>query len=256
MPVTADIRTLYHLTFSPIRGATHAARLESFYGGQATDYDAFRERLLPGREELIRLLDFPEGGMWVDLGCGTGANLLFARERLEQLAHVYVVDLCPPLLEIADRRIRENGWTNVATVFADATTFAPPIAADVVTFSYSLTMIPDWFTAVDQAWRVLKPGGLIGVVDFHVSRKYADTGRARHGWMTRSLLPLWFGSDNVHLSSDHLPYLERRFRSMALVEKRARLPWLPVVRVPYYVFIGCKEGQSSDEDRGGAETAT
>jgi S-adenosylmethionine-diacylgycerolhomoserine-N-methlytransferase len=255
MPITADIRTLYHLAVSPIRGATHAARLESFYGRQAADYDTFRQRLLPGREEMIRLLDFPERGVWVDLGGGTGANLSFARERLDQLAHVYVVDLCPPLLEIADRRIRENGWTNVSTIFADATTYAPLDAADVVTFSYSLTMIPDWFAAVDQAWRALKPGGLIGVVDFHVSRKYADTGRASHSWMTRSLLPLWFGSDNVHLSPDHLPYLERRFRSIALKEGHTRLPWFPVVRVPYYVFIGCKEGQPSDAHRDGSDIA-
>ena len=241
MSAAADIRTLYHLAFSPIRGATHAARMQSFYGGQAADYDAFRERLLPGREELIRLLDLPEGGVWVDLGGGTGANLDFARERLPRMARVFVVDLCPPLLEIAERRIRKNGWSNISTLLADATTFAPPVAADVVTFSYSLTMIPDWFTAVDQAWRMLNPGGLIGVVDFHVSRKYAHPRRARHGWMTRSLLPLWFGSDNVHLSPDHLPYLERRFRAVALKEDWTRLPWLPLVHAPYYLFIGRKE---------------
>ncbi len=241
MNVAGDLRTLYHLAFSPIRGATHAARLASFYGDQAAGYDSFRERLLPGREELIRLLDLPEGGVWTDVGGGTGANLTFAGDRLPRLARVQVVDLCPPLLEIADRRIRQNGWNNVSTIFADATTFEPREPVDVVTFSYSLTMIPDWFSALDRAFQCLKPGGLIGVVDFHVSRKYVDGGRARHGWLTRSLLPLWFGCDNVYLSHDHLPYLERRFRPIALKEERTRLPWLPFVLAPYYVFIGCKE---------------
>src|SRR5262249_43209694 len=113
--VTADIRTLYHLTFSPIRGTTHAARLQSFYGGQAAGYDAFRQRLLPGREELIRLLDFPEGGVWYDVGGGTGANVEFAGERLQRIARMHIVDLCPALLEIADRRIRQNGWNNAST---------------------------------------------------------------------------------------------------------------------------------------------
>jgi S-adenosylmethionine-diacylgycerolhomoserine-N-methlytransferase len=184
--------------------------------------------------------------VWIDLGGGTGANLAFAGERLAQLARVHVVDLCPPLLEIADRRIRQNGWKNVSTILADATTFESFEAADVVTFSYSLTMIPDWFAAIDQARRLLKPDGLIGIVDFHVSRKYADAGRARHGWMTRSLLPLWFGSDNVHLSPDHLPYLERRFRPIAVQEGRTRLPWLPFVRAPYYLFIGRNDRELSD----------
>jgi S-adenosylmethionine-diacylgycerolhomoserine-N-methlytransferase len=241
MQIAADIRTLYHLAFSPIRGTTHAARLQSFYDGQASGYDAFRQRLLPGREELIRLLDFPEGGVWYDVGGGTGANAEFADKRLQRIARMHIVDLCPALLEIADRRIRQNGWKNASTIFADAASFEAPDDADVVTFSYSLTMIPDWFAAVDHAWRTLKPGGQIGIVDFHVSRKYAEVGRARHGWMTRSLLPLWFGCDNVHLSPDHLPYLERRFRPVAIQEGQARLPWLPLVRVPYYLFVGHKE---------------
>jgi S-adenosylmethionine-diacylgycerolhomoserine-N-methlytransferase len=179
--------------------------------------------------------------VWIDLGGGTGANLVFAGKRLSQLARVQVVDLCPPLLAIADHRIRQNGWNNVSTIFADATTFEPREAADVVTFSYSLTMIPDWFAAIDRAHQFLKPGGLIGVVDFHISRKYVENGSARHGWLTRSLLPLWFGNDNVFLSQDHLPYLERRFRPVALKEERSRIPWLPFVRAPYYLFIGRKE---------------
>jgi S-adenosylmethionine-diacylgycerolhomoserine-N-methlytransferase len=244
MQITADLRTLYQLAFSPIHGTTHAARLQSFYCGQAAGYDAFRQRLLPGREELIRLVDFPEGGVWYDFGGGTGANLEFAGERLLGMARAHIVDLCPALLEIADRRIRQNGWKNVSTIFADAASFETPEEADLVTFSYSLTMIPDWFAAVDHAWRALKPGGLIGIVDFHVSRKYPEAGRARHGWMTRSLLPLWFGCDNVHLSPDHLPYLERRFRPVAIKEKQTRLPWLPLVRVPYYLFVGHKESAS------------
>ena len=241
MSVTADLKILYHLAFSPIRGDTHAARLNSFYRGQAPQYDAFRQRLLPGRDELVRLLDLPEGGVWVDMGGGTGANLEFAADRLARLSRAYVVDLCAPLLEIAGTRIRNRGWTNVSTVAADATTFSPPEPADVVTFSYSLTMIPDWFEAIDHASRLLKPGGSIGVVDFHVSRKHRERGRAHHGWLTRSLLPLWFGSDNVFLSADHLPYLAQRFQPIALAERRTRLPYLPFVFAPYYVFIGRKE---------------
>ena len=34
---------------------------------------------------------------------------------------------------------------------------------DVVTFSYALTMIPDWRAAIRNAFRMLKPGGRIGV---------------------------------------------------------------------------------------------
>ena len=241
MSILSEIRTLYHLTCTPIRGQTHADRLESFYRGQATSYDAFRQRLLPGRDELMRLLDLPAGGVWVDMGGGTGANLDFAAERLPTLSQVFLVDLCPSLLNVAEERICKSGWTNVSTVIDDATKFMPDQPADVVTFSYSLTMIPDWFAAIDLAARMLKPGGHIGVVDFHVSRKHPGRHRSRQGWLTRSLLPVWFASDNVNLSADHLPYLESRFRPIALKEERTRIPWVPFLQAPYYLFIGQKE---------------
>jgi len=32
---------------------------------------------------------------------------------------------------------------------------------DVVTFSYSLSMMPDWLAALDNAKRILRPGGQI-----------------------------------------------------------------------------------------------
>jgi S-adenosylmethionine-diacylgycerolhomoserine-N-methlytransferase len=109
-----------------------------------------------------------------------------------------------------------------------------------VTFSYALTMIPDWYAAVANAEAMLKPKGVIGVVDFYVSRKHAADGMIRHGWMTRAFWPLWFGIDNVFLSPDHLPLLQNRFETIALHEERARVPYVPFGRVPYYAFRGRK----------------
>ena len=115
------------------------------------------------------------------MGGGTGANLDYFGDSITRLGKVYVLDLSHSLLEIAKKRVAEKGWTNVETVEADATTFQPPTGpVDVVTFSYSLTMIPDWFAAIDQAKALLKPGGVIGVVDFYVARKFPAEGRARH----------------------------------------------------------------------------
>ncbi len=234
-----DLKILYQLTLKPIRGRDHAARMESFYSGQAEAYDDFRRRLLQGRERLMELLPFTEGARWVDLGGGTGANLEFVGERLSQLAEVQVVDLSPSLLEIAERRADTRGWSNVRAIEADATTYQPsdgPI--DIVTFSYSLTMIPDWFAAIENARKMLRPDGVIGVVDFYVSRKYPPAHWKRHRWSTRTFWPIWFGFDNVFPSPDHLPFLHHHFQTVALEEHRAKVPYLPLVRTPYYIFVG------------------
>jgi S-adenosylmethionine-diacylgycerolhomoserine-N-methlytransferase len=145
-------------------------------------------------------------------------------------------------LDVAQRRAAASAWANVETALADATTFRPPGGpVDVVTFSYSLTMIPDWFAAIENGLAILKPGGTIGVVDFYVSRKYTSNGSARHGWLTRTFWPTWFALDNVFPSPDHVPFLHRHFDVLHFEEHRAKVPYLPFVRVPYYLFIGRKK---------------
>lgn len=242
----SDLKILYQMAIRPIRGKEHAERLESFYGSQAESYDDFRKRLLKGREKLWSKIPFPSGGVWIDMGGGTGVNLenfALSGEKIGALRKVYVVDLAESLLRIAQKRADQRNWSNVETVRADATTWIPTEKkADTVTFSYSLTMIPDWFAAIDHAYDLLKPGGIIGVVDFYLSRKFPAEGRKRHGYLARSLWPAWFSCDNVFPSRDHLPYLTYKFEPVFLEENAARVPYHPCfwAKMPYYLFVGKK----------------
>ncbi|MCI0743321.1 MAG: class I SAM-dependent methyltransferase [Gemmataceae bacterium] len=251
MSFANDLAVLYHLAFAPIRGQDHRERLESFYAGQARGYDAFRAHLLHGRRELYERIPIPKGGVWVEMGGGTGAALEFLGPRIAELASVHIVDLSQSLLDIARKRAERHGWTNVSFWQEDATAFDLPLSvmrsgerrADVVTFSYSLTMIPDWFAAVDNARQLLKPGGLLAAVDFFVARKYPAAGHQRHSWWTRTFWPAWLGLDNVVPSPDHIPYLRRRFQTMHFAEHWARMKYFPLFRVPYYQFLGVKPVQ-------------
>ena len=99
----------------------------------------------------------------------------------------------------------------------------------------------DWFAAIENASAMLRDGGRIGVVDFYLSRKFPQEGHQRHGWLTRSFWPLWFGTDNVFPSADHVPFLEHTFQAEHFSECRAKVPYLPLMRVPYYRFIGRRQ---------------
>lgn len=240
MSFVRDLKTVAKLVLHRSHGSTHGERLEHFYAAQADDYDSFRERLLKGRRELIADLPTQDGATWVDLGGGTGANVEMLGERLACLNRLYVVDLCPSLLKMAQARQEKNGWSNVTAVHGDATKFRPSEPADVVLFSYSLTMIPDWFAAIENAFAMLKPGGVIGVVDFYVAKKYPAAKRSKHSFATRNFWPLWFQRDNVFLCPDHLPYLAWRFNEMSVVESKEKIPMMPLVKVPVYRFLGSK----------------
>jgi len=241
MGLLTELRTLYHLTCTRTRGHSHAERLESFYRGQADGYDAFRRRLLHGREEMMAGLDVRPGARLLDLGGGTGANLEFLGERLTLLESAHVVDLCPSLLEAARERCARNGWGNVHAVLADVTMYEPELPpVDLVTFSYSLTMIPNWFQALERAHALLRPGGTIGVVDFYVARKWPAEGLRRQWGLGRWFWRTWFGMDNVVLSPDHLPWLQAHFETVRLEERRGRVPYLLGLKAPYYIFVGRK----------------
>ena len=224
----ADAPVLWRLLKGMPKTGTHQQRLEGFYAGQAAHYDRFRERLLPGRAETMAALAacLPEtGGTLVELGCGTGRNLAFLGERRRHLWRAWGVDLCPSLLTQA----RARGWPEVTWVEADATTWRPPAPVDAVLCSFSLTMIPDWFAAVDNALAMLRPGGTFAVVDFHVPR---DARFARTFW------PWWFGHDGVHPSADLLPYLRRRLPAATIREGLTKVPYVPGLRMPWFSCVG------------------
>ena len=79
------------------------------------------------------------------------------------------------------------------------------------------------------------------VVDFHLSRKYPAEGHARHPWRPRTFWPVWFSTDNVHPSPDHVPYLHRRLELAHFAEARGKVPYMSFVGAPYYQFIGDKK---------------
>ena len=234
----AEARVLWSLLRGQPRRGSHAERLQAFYAPQATRYDRFREHLLHGRQALIEALDVPPGSRVVELGGGTGRNLLYFGGRLPGLAGVDLVDLCPAML--AEARRRTAAWPNVRVVEADATSWRPAAAVDAVYFAYSLTMMPAWRAAIDNAIGMLRPGGRLGVVDFYVSRADPAPGLQRHGTLTRHFWRHWFGHDGVVLDPAHLDYLRLRLPDHALHEARGGVPYLPFLRAPHYRFIGRK----------------
>jgi len=62
----------------------------------------------------------------------------------------------------------------------------------------------------------------------------------KHRWFTRTVWPPWFSTDNVFPSHDHLPFLQHHFDTRFLEENSNRLPYVPLIKAPYYVFMGEK----------------
>ncbi|TFK53663.1 S-adenosyl-L-methionine-dependent methyltransferase [Heliocybe sulcata] len=262
-----QLKFIWHCFLRPIGTADQRSRLDQFYEGQAEVYDATRNGLLRGRETMLelsaahlRLLreNSPNKRLvWVDIGGGTGYNI----EAMDQFFPissfdaVYLVDLCEPLLEVARKRFKQRGWSNVTVMCQDASEFhlpewdygvEPKGSVGFVTLSYSLSMIPSFYTLLDRIDHVLAPEeGLIGVVDFYTSGRQASLhekaigGDSKEcGWLSRWFWQIWFDFDHVSLSPHRRDYLEYKFGTVKSYNGRNRFVLPFIVRIPYYIWLG------------------
>jgi S-adenosylmethionine-diacylgycerolhomoserine-N-methlytransferase len=157
--------------------------MDRVYRRQRHIYDLTRKYFLLGRDSLIEWLDPPPGGSILEIGCGTGRNLI-AAARAYPDATLYGIDISTAMLKTAHANLRVAGLEHRISLGAgDAATFDSwalfgRIAFDRVFFSYSLSMIPAWRDALKQAAGLIEPaGGRLLTVDFG----------------EQSELPRWFG---------------------------------------------------------------
>ncbi len=234
-----DLRVLRQLLVGKRSTGDHARDLDRFYGPQAQAYDSFRERLLPGRPAFMQALPLPAGAHVVDLGAGTGRHWHYVAERLPGLASLTLVDLCTPLQHIARQRFA--GQPQVQVVHCDATTWRPlPTLppADVVVFSYSLSMMTDWQAALANARAILRPGGVLALIDFCTLPAAPPPPLCPLPAWARWFWPRWFRHDGVLLREAVLPTLLASGPTRALQQGHARLPYLPLAGAPWFHWIG------------------
>lgn len=145
--------------------------MDRVYRYQRHIYDASRKYYLLGRDGLIADLAPPPGGSVLEIGCGTGRNLI-AVGRAWSDARLYGVDISTAMLETAAASVVKAGIADrVVMCQGDARAFDAVALFGRATFdrvfiSYALSMIPDWEAALAQAAVCVAPGGRLEIVDF------------------------------------------------------------------------------------------
>ena len=148
-----------------------AALMDRMYRHQRHIYDLSRKYYLIGRDEAIARLDPAPGEAVLEIGCGTGRNLIKAARAYPQ-TRFYGLDVSREMLDTAEAAIRRAGLhERIAVAHGDAAAFDPKAlfgreAFERVMISYALSMIPPWREALGQALDVVAPGGALHIVDF------------------------------------------------------------------------------------------
>jgi ubiquinone/menaquinone biosynthesis C-methylase UbiE len=150
-------------------------RLIETYRKKAKHYDVVsRLYPVPGypqraqRRLAVQALGLGPGDTVVDMACGTGLNFSLIQQAIGPDGRVIGVDLTDAMLAQAQRRIENNGWSNVSLVQADAAEFAFPSEVDGVLSTYAMSHLPEARSTIAHGAAALSRGGRWVVLDLKV----------------------------------------------------------------------------------------
>jgi ubiquinone/menaquinone biosynthesis C-methylase UbiE len=157
-------------------------------------YDLAIRLTLPERRFKQRLLDaasIGEGMVVVDVGCGTGTLLLMGKSQ-HSAAHFIGMDPDPLIMRRAQRKlIRAQADAQLVLATGALLPFASASIDRILsTLTFHHLDLDSKFAALEESYRVLRPGGEIHIGDFG-----APTGRVTRAI---SFLVELIGREHVH----------------------------------------------------------
>jgi ubiquinone/menaquinone biosynthesis C-methylase UbiE len=117
------------------------------------------------RARAAQQLGLRPGDRVLEIGCGTGRNFPYLREAVGPDGRVYGVDLSSGMLAKARALCRRRHWSNVEIARDDAANYVAPEPLDGVLFGLSYNTMPHHLYVLHHAWKQLRPGGRIVIMD-------------------------------------------------------------------------------------------
>jgi SAM-dependent methyltransferase len=153
-------------------------------------YDALERAELPDEAVLASLgcgnpmavAELHEGEIVLDLGSGGGIDVLLSAKRVGPTGHVYGIDMTDQMLELARANAERAGASNVEFrkgLIEDVP--LPDASVDVVISNCVINLSTDKPAVVREMYRVLRPGGRVGVSDVVADDELTPSDRAERG---------------------------------------------------------------------------
>ena len=117
------------------------------------------------RARAVERLALNPGDRVLEIGCGTGRNFAHLVKAVGPDGRIYGVDYSDAMLVRARNLCLKNRWSNITLWQQDAQKLQMTETVDAVLFSLSYSVIPDPREALSCAWRHLRSGGRVVILD-------------------------------------------------------------------------------------------
>jgi SAM-dependent methyltransferase len=170
----------------------------------------------------VAVADLRPGETVLDLGSGGGTDVLLSARRVGPAGKAYGLDMTPEMLDLARANARTAGAENVEFLQGQIEAVPLPEASvDVIISNCVINLSTDRDAVFAESYRVLRPGGRLGISDIlaedHLTpaqqaergaqagciagapsfAEYRD-GLARAGFTTITITPTHQAGDGVH----------------------------------------------------------
>ena len=134
----------------------------------------------------VAVAELREGEVVLDLGSGGGIDVLLSARRVGPTGKAYGLDMTDEMLELARHNQRKAGVTNVEFLKGEMEAVPlPDGSVDVIISNCVVNLSPDKERVLQEAHRVLKPGGRLAIADI--------VTRGEMPQALRQSLELWAG---------------------------------------------------------------
>lgn len=167
------------------------SELKRIYDKRADNYDVsanlyyllgFRE--VHYRKKAVEALDPRPGDTVVEIGCGTGLNFRYLRERIGERGRIVGIDLSESMLREAGNRLSKQGWEDDVTLIqTDAARYRFPEEMSRAISTFAITLIPEYETIIQRVSESLGAGGRLVILDLKKPERWPD-------WLLRAAVTL------------------------------------------------------------------